>query len=180
MSLTEAEVRTHFESLRRTARRLTGNHVDADDIVQEAIVRAITYAGDGRHVENWRGYLNRVVRNVIADNYAKRSRQGVSVTIDDVCEPLATLPNQFDRRCVSELEMAMDELPGGQDEVIRLVAIDGWSYRDAADHLGVPVGTVMSRLYRGRETLRNKLDSNISVVAGKAAAASSASASLAA
>lgn len=163
MTLTELEIRNHFVAMQRTARRLTGNHVDADDIVQEAIIRAMTYAGDGCHVGNWRGYLTRIVRNVVADAYKKRARQGVTVTLDDedgtLATNLSTLPNQYDCRRVRELEMAMEELPCGQNEVIRLVAIDGWSYRDAADRLGVPVGTVMSRLYRGRETLKNRLES---------------------
>lgn len=158
MTLTETEVQNHFETLRRTARMLMRNHADADDIAQDAAVRAITYAKDGRHVENWRGYLNRVVRNVVADHHARRARQGISVCLEDAHGDLSTLPNQFHCRRVRELERALAELPPGQSEVIRLVTIEGLSYSDAATHLGIPVGTVMSRLCRGRENLRVRLD----------------------
>lgn len=158
MTISGAEAREHFTSMRRTALRLSRNSADADDVVQEALLRAMTYVRDGRQVENWRGYLNRVVRNVIADGYAKRARQGIHVDVDDLHGELSVAPNQYHSFRVHELEGAMAELPTQQADVLRLVAIDGLSYRDAADRLGVPVGTVMSRLHRGREALRIRLD----------------------
>ena len=158
VTVTKIEVQNHFDSLRRTARMLTANHADADDIAQEAVVRAITYAKDGRHVQNWRGYLTRVVRNVAADHYAKRAMQGIPVELDDAHSDLSVLPNQFHHHRVHELETALTNLPAPQTEIIRLIAIDGLSYSDAATRLGVPVGTVMSRLYRARENLRRRLE----------------------
>jgi RNA polymerase sigma-70 factor (ECF subfamily) len=158
MTITETQVKEHYSSVQRTARRMVGNRPDADDIVQEALLRAMVYVRDGRTVENWRGYLNRIVRNVVADDYARRKRQGPTVDLDDVQSDLGVQPNQYQRHRVRELEGAIADLPDQQHDVVRLVAIDGMSYRAAADRLGVPVGTVMSRLSRGRETLKTRLD----------------------
>ncbi|MDF1790289.1 MAG: RNA polymerase sigma factor [Thalassobaculaceae bacterium] len=158
MTITEIQVREHYSSVQRTARRLVGNRADADDIAQEALLRAIVYVRDGRTVENWRGYLNRIVRNVIADDYARRKRQGPVVDLDDVQGSLGVLPNQYQRHRVHEMQDAINALPEQQHDVVQMIAVDGMSYRAAAERLGVPVGTVMSRLYRGRETLKVRLD----------------------
>jgi RNA polymerase sigma-70 factor (ECF subfamily) len=99
-----------------------------------------------------------VVRNVAADHYAKRAMQGIPVELDDAHSDLSVLPNQFHRHRVHELETALTNLPAPQTEIIRLIAIDGLSYSDAATRLGVPVGTVMSRLYRARENLRRRFE----------------------
>lgn len=158
MTITELQAREHYSSVQRTARRLVGNRADADDIAQEALLRAIVYVKDGRSVENWQGYLNRIVRNVIADDYARRKRQGPVVDLDDVQGGLGVLPNQYQRHRVHEMQDAIDALPEQQHDVVQMIAIDGMSYRAAAERLGVPVGTVMSRLYRGRESLKARMD----------------------
>ena len=167
MTITEMQAKEHYSSVQRTARRLVGNRADADDIAQEALLRAIVYVRDGRKVENWRGYLNRIVRNVIADDYARRKRQGPVVDLDDVQGSLGVLPNQYQRHRVHEMQDAIDALPEQQHDVVQMIAVDGMSYRAAADQLGVPVGTVMSRLYRGRESLKMTMGE---VTAGAAAA----------
>lgn len=161
MTITEMQAREHYSSVQRTARRLVGNRADADDIAQEALLRAIVYVRDGRKVENWRGYLNRIVRNVIADDYARRKRQGPVVDLDDVQGSLGVLPNQYQRHRIHEMQDAIDALPEQQHDVVQMIAVDGMSYRAAAEHLGVPVGTVMSRLYRGRETLKVRMDEGL-------------------
>lgn len=158
MTITEMQAKEHYSSVQRTARRLVGNRADADDIAQEALLRAIVYVRDGRKVENWRGYLNRIVRNVIADDYARRKRQGPVVDLDDVQGSLGVLPNQYQRHRIHEMQDAIDALPEQQHDVVQMIAVDGMSYRAAAERLGVPVGTVMSRLYRGRESLKVRMD----------------------
>ncbi|MFX4223045.1 MAG: RNA polymerase sigma factor [Thalassobaculum sp.] len=158
MTITEVQARQHYSSVQRTARRLVGNRADADDIAQEALLRAIVYVRDGRRVENWQGYLNRIVRNVIADDYARRKRQGPVVDLDDVQGGLGVLPNQYQRCRVQEMQDAMESLPEQQHDVVQMIAVDGMSYRAAAERLGVPVGTVMSRLFRGREALKLRMD----------------------
>ncbi|WPZ33893.1 RNA polymerase sigma factor [Thalassobaculum sp. OXR-137] len=170
MTITEMQAREHYSSVQRTARRLVGNRADADDIAQEALLRAIVYVRDGRKVENWRGYLNRIVRNVIADDYARRKRQGPVVDLDDVQGSLGVLPNQYQRHRVHEMQDAIDALPEQQHDVVQMIAVDGMSYRAAAEQLGVPVGTVMSRLYRGRETLKVRMDEGMGSQPAAAAA----------
>lgn len=71
--------------------------------------------------------------------------------------PLAEPARQSDRIALGELAAALDRLPDEQRQVLLLVALEGVSYRDAADIMGVPIGTVMSRLARGRERLRQTL-----------------------
>ncbi|MEQ8584570.1 MAG: RNA polymerase sigma factor [Thalassobaculaceae bacterium] len=171
MTITEMQAREHYSSVQRTARRLVGNRADADDIAQEALLRAIVYVRDGRTVENWQGYLNRIVRNVIADDYARRKRQGPAVDLDDVQASLGVLPNQYQRHRVHEMQDAMDALPEQQHDVVQMIAVDGLSYRAAAERLGVPVGTVMSRLSRGREALKMRMDEVTAAPSGIAAAA---------
>lgn len=170
MTITEMQAKEHYSSVQRTARRLVGNRADADDIAQEALLRAIVYVRDGRKVENWRGYLNRIVRNVIADDYARRKRQGPVVDLDDVQGSLGVLPNQYQRHRVHEMQDAIDALPEQQHDVVQMIAVDGMSYRAAAEQLGVPVGTVMSRLYRGRETLKVRMDEGLAPQPAAAAA----------
>ena len=170
MTITEMQAREHYSSVQRTARRLVGNRADADDIAQEALLRAIVYVRDGRKVENWRGYLNRIVRNVIADDYARRKRQGPVVDLDDVQGSLGVLPNQYQRHRIHEMQDAIDALPEQQHDVVQMIAVDGMSYRATAEQLGVPVGTVMSRLYRGRETLKVRMDEGMAPQAAAVAA----------
>lgn len=158
MTITEMQAKEHYSSVQRTARRLVGNRADADDIAQEALLRAIVYVRDGRKVENWRGYLNRIVRNVIADDYARKKRQGPVVDLDDVQGSLGVLPNQYQHHRIHEMQDAINALPEQQHDVVQMIAVDGMSYRTAAERLGVPVGTVMSRLFRGRETLKVRMD----------------------
>jgi RNA polymerase sigma-70 factor, ECF subfamily len=149
--------RLHLQALRRQALRLTGSGADADDLVQEALARALTYVKDGRAVENWGAYLRTVLRRVRADQLAKRAREGVHVDIDDLAQQLAHPPDQHDRIRLAEAGAALARLPGGQRDVIVLVLVAGHSYQVAAMRLGVPTGTVMSRLFRGKATLRQML-----------------------
>lgn len=147
-----------IHDLRRRAEQLTGNRPDADDLVQEAMVRALTYVKDGHQVRNWRAYMNRIVHNLFFDQLSQRARRGREVEIDDAGPALMVPECQYHRHRLRELGHAISALPAPQREVVRLVGVNGLSYRDAADRLGVPIGTVMSRLHRGRETLRARMD----------------------
>lgn len=148
---------TRLRELTRQATFLTGNRADADDLVQESMVRALTYVKDGDSIRNWPAYLRRVLRNVRADAVGRRARAGTTVTLDDAAHQVAVPAPQPSKLLLRELGEALDRLPTGQRRVVHLVAVDGLSYQDAADRLGVPVGTVMSRLHRGRNALRDAI-----------------------
>lgn len=146
-----------IRELTRLAAFLTGNSAEADDLVQESMVRALTYVKDGGTVRNWRAYLGRILRNVRADHLGRQARRGPAVALDDVENQLAVPAPQHGELMLRELGDALDRLPAGQRHVLRLIGVDGLSYQDAAKQLNIPIGTVMSRLHRGRNALRREI-----------------------
>lgn len=145
--------------LRRFARALTGQAADADDIVQIAVERALMRMDQfqsGTRLESW---LLSIVRNAWIDEARSRSRRG------KVFAP-AELGEQVGNDGVSEMHAkleaddvwsAMRKLPEEQREAVALVCVEGLAYREAAEALGVPIGTLTSRLARGREALQTML-----------------------
>ena len=150
--------------LLRVARRLTGNPADAEDLVQETLIRAYRAVDrfDGRHPRAW---LLTILRNTWR-NMNRRTRPRL---LDDEDAILAVPADGADGRSGAEeqvLDGVLDaELVAGLQglsqkhrAVVALVDIDGLSYQEAADVLGVPAGTVMSRLHRARAKLRKRLE----------------------
>lgn len=145
--------------LRRYARVLTRSADQADDLVQAACERALAAErgpGEGVPFDAW---MMRIARNLWIDQ-RRRSRNEVTVDVEDDDEAAAaagTAPDTADvadqRRSLQRVRSAIDRLPDDQREVLLLVCGEGRSYREAADVLGVPVGTVMSRLARARTRL---------------------------
>ena len=141
--------------LRAFARGLAGNVDDADDLVQSTIERAIAARGRfvaGTRLDSW---LFRIMRNLHIDTY-RRHRRVVPFEGSGLEERLAG----DDGRRISEARLEMGDvaariaaLPREQREVLLLVCVEGLRYREAADVLEVPVGTVMSRLARARQAL---------------------------
>jgi len=141
--------------LRRFARSLTGNAADADDLVQaglERVLRHLDLYMPGTRLDSW---LFKVLKNVWIDEIRGRTRRervfapeedGTQVGDDGDVATLA-------RRRLAEVEKAMRELPEDQRLAIALICIEGLSYAEASEVLDVPVGTLSSRLTRGRETL---------------------------
>jgi RNA polymerase sigma-70 factor (ECF subfamily) len=146
----------HIRHLRRYARALVGHPEDADDLVQESLRRALTYANSERETANWRAYLFRILHNVRADHLARKARDR-EVPIDDYAGELAAPAAQHGVLDFQDMERALTLLPTEQREVVLLVGLEGLTYREVTDVLGVPIGTVMSRLSRGREALRRIL-----------------------
>lgn len=146
----------HIKSLRRYARALVANPEDADDLVQESLRRALTYVNDRRPPDNWRAYLLRILHNVRADHLAKKAKDS-EVSLDDYEGRLSYPAAQHGVLEVHDIARALVLLPIEQREVLLLVGIEGLTYREVAEVVGVPVGTVMSRLSRGREALRRIL-----------------------
>jgi RNA polymerase sigma-70 factor (ECF subfamily) len=145
--------------LRRFAYSLTGNRQDGDDLVQaacEKALRNVDQFAPGTRMDSW---MYRIIQTLWIDDRRKVQRRGASIDSDEVQlsdeGKAANLPE--DRMMLAQTRAAMAALPAGQREVLALIAIEGLSYREAADTLDVPVGTVMSRLSRAREALLPKL-----------------------
>lgn len=145
--------------LRRFALSLTGSTQNADDLVQAACEKALRNAAQfvpGTRMDSW---MYRIVQTQWLDERRRTTRRGTAIDPEDAHlsddGKAANLPE--DRLMLARARAAMAELPEGQREVLALVAIEGLSYREAAETLAVPVGTVMSRLARAREALLPKL-----------------------
>lgn len=145
--------------LRRFAYSLTGNMQDGDDLVQAACEKALRNADQfipGTRMDSW---MYRILQTLWIDDRRKAQRRGAAVDPDEVHlsddGKAASLPE--DRMMLARTRAAMAALPEGQREVLALIAVEGLSYREAAETLNIPVGTVMSRLSRARDALLPKL-----------------------
>jgi RNA polymerase sigma factor (sigma-70 family) len=154
-----SEIVALLPRLRRFARALAGQAADADDIVQIAVERALTRLDQfqpGTRLDAW---LMTIVRNAWIDEARARQRRaqvfaepelGEHVGAGGEAEAQAKLE-------AKEVHKAMQSLPEEQREAVALVCIEGLAYREAAEVMGVPIGTLTSRLARGREALMRML-----------------------
>ncbi|MBP8231701.1 MAG: RNA polymerase sigma factor [Rhizorhabdus sp.] len=145
--------------LRRFARSLTLDVADADDLCQIALERALKAEdqwAEGTRLDSW---MYRIIRNCWIDELRSRRRRGETVPVD--ADGL-DLPDAGDRQMEARVELnnvdrAMAALPPEQREVIALVLVEGLAYREAAELLDLPMGTITSRLVRGRQALMDHL-----------------------
>ncbi len=142
--------------LRRYARALLGNRAAADDLVQDTLERAWARCALWRAGSDLRAWLFSIMHNLRIDQLRRPNLPSHSIDEDDFEVP--TRATQSDRLEVRDLESALRQLPDEQREVLLLVALEDLSYAEVAGMLGIPVGTVMSRLARGRERLRRLLE----------------------
>lgn len=140
--------------LRRYARALIGNDSAADDLVQDTLERALKKFDLWQPGTNLRAWLFSVMHNVYV-NQVRSSRNWES--LDDNME-IPVGPNQDHGLHIRDLDNALQELPLDQRKVLLLVSLEGMRYEEVSAALGVPMGTVMSRLSRGRERLRCLMD----------------------
>ncbi|MDR7378087.1 RNA polymerase sigma-70 factor (ECF subfamily) [Rhodoferax ferrireducens] len=138
--------------LRRYARALVRNREDADDLVQDTLERAWAKSSLWRGVADMRSWLFGIMHNLHADG-VRRPRLA-TVAMDDSTAEVPVASTHGDRLAVLDLQAAIALLPAEQKEVLLLVALEDMAYADIAATLGIPMGTVMSRLSRGRERLR--------------------------
>jgi len=143
--------------LRRYARALMGDPHLADDLVQDCLARAWSRLHLWREGSNLRTWLFAIMHNLHANVVRGASRRPPSAPYDDVAFAVPVRATQEDRLEVASIDEALAHLPDEQRTVILLVGLEGMSYQDAAAVIGVPIGTVMSRLHRGRERLRAML-----------------------
>jgi len=129
---------------------------DADDLVQACLERALRKFPLWQSDPKLRPWLFPIRHHIHIDRTRTFAHRRIALSIDDVAEP-SQMANQEDRAEVSTVLAAVDRLPSDLREVLVLVAVRELSYAEAAETLGIPVGTLMSRLHRARERLRSSL-----------------------
>lgn len=151
-------------SLRRVARRLTRDEDEAEDLLQETAVRAHRFSESFREGTSLRAWLHRILRNTFASRYRKRRREREVVerahiegALAQARTPALEEPRVVAASLSDEVMGALESLPAEYRAVLTLVVVDGLSYRETADALGCPIGTVMSRLHRARAAMLTAL-----------------------
>jgi len=161
----EREALVHIDALYRVALRLTGNASDADDLVQETMLKAYRAWHQYQQGTNAKGWLLTILRHAFINEYRRRTRHPETVDIDAI-EPFAVFDEGqdddpqgrfFDQIVDDEVLRAIDELPEQFREAVVLSDVEGMSYEEVGKILEVPIGTVKSRLFRGRRLLQAKL-----------------------
>jgi RNA polymerase sigma-70 factor (ECF subfamily) len=142
-------------NLRRFAISLCRSRVLADDLVQGTCERALAAAASFDPATRFDAWVFRILRNLWIDDLRRQKTAGPTVDIESALDVgIASGEAASDARfSLQKVEQALQALPEEQREVIVLVCIEDFSYRDAADVLSIPIGTVMSRLARGRKAL---------------------------
>ena len=165
----EAEALASVDSLYRTALRLTRVPADAEDLVQETYLKAFRAADQFEPGTNLRAWLFTILHNTAINRARDRAREAVTVDSDAVEQaadapsyglsaPVATPEALLLRETLTpELQAAVDELPEAFRQAVWLRDVEEFSYAEIADMLNIPVGTVMSRISRGRRMLFDRL-----------------------
>lgn len=146
----EAEV----PRLRRYARALTRNTLAADDLVQDCLVRALAKSHLWQEGSDLRAWLFTILHNQYVNQVRRAAQEGNTVPIDKTDLTLSRAGDQYARLELRDLDRALAQLPDEQRTVVLLTGLEGMRYEAVAEMIGVPVGTVRSRLSRGRAALR--------------------------
>lgn len=165
------EALSHVDALYRTALRMTRNRADAEDLVQETYLKAHRFRESFSPGTNLRAWLFRILTNSFINEYRKRSRQPETTDtgemedyylfrrVKEAGEDLGTDPEATVLRMFldDEVRRALEELPEQYRMTVLLADVEGFSYKEIAEITDTPIGTVMSRLHRGRKQLQSKL-----------------------
>ena len=152
----EAAIVACIPSLRRYARGLVSDSARADDLVQDTLERAWSRFPLWQRRGEIRAWMFGIMHNQFVDGVRARRSRPEDSSGDDLPE-IAQRATQSDRIEVQDLDRVLQRLPVDQREILLLIAVEQMSYLEAAAVMGVPVGTVMSRLARARERLRHEL-----------------------
>ena len=148
------EIEESVPALRRYARALTRNADRADDLVQDCLERAIRKQALWKPTGPLRAWLFRILLNLYRNELRISRRRGDHVPVDTLLVEPAVAPAQPGRIALGEMARAIESLAAEQREALLLVVLEGMSYAEAAETIGVPIGTLMSRLGRARAALR--------------------------
>lgn len=152
------QVQAEMPTLYRFARSLTHNSVQADDLVQDCMERAISNIHQFRPGTNLRSWLFTILSNLHKDECRKRIRRGRHVSMDDYEDFVQVRPRQTDHLEVRSLLTAFGKLNAYDREVLILAGVRGMKYETIACRQHVAVGTVKSRLSRARQKLRSLME----------------------
>lgn len=157
----------HLDSLYRTAFRMTRNELDAEDLVQDAYVRAWRFFHKFRKGSNFRAWIFRILTNTFINQYRKKSAEPFHIEIDKVSHHYSDDPPDVHQSFIEkfdseeyknlfgdEILRALDKMSDEFKLVVLLADIESFSYKEIAQILDCPIGTVMSRLARGRRQLQ--------------------------
>jgi RNA polymerase sigma-70 factor (ECF subfamily) len=159
----DALLEPEIPALRRYAYALLRNDDAADDLVQDCLERALSRWYLRRRDGDLRAWLFTILRNLYISDFRRRRRRGSHVGLDDAAA-LGVDPAQEAQVETRDVLVALDQLSEEQKSVLLLVGVEDFSYEEAARLLGVPLGTVMSRLARGRQRLRSLLENGRSTL----------------
>ena len=148
------DIEAEIPRLRRYARALTRDVVTADDLVQDCLTRALGKLHLWQDGTDLRAWLFTILHNQYVNHIRRAVREGSAVGLNESEPLLSRAPQQGKRLELRDLERAIAKLPDEQRIVILLVGLEGMRYEEVAAVLDVPVGTIRSRLSRGREALR--------------------------
>ncbi|MGE0152140.1 MAG: RNA polymerase sigma factor [Reyranellaceae bacterium] len=155
MSELRTRLQEHIPALRRYARALVGDAAQADDLVQDCLERAVSRAHQWRQSGSLRGWLFTIMHNINANQRRSAARAPAWDPIERAENSVGRAGDQIDRLMLQEVVAALGGLSLEQRQVLLLVALEGLRYEEVAQVLGVPIGTVMSRLSRARDRLRD-------------------------
>jgi len=163
----ERQVRPYLAQLYPAALRMTRNASDAEDLVQETLAKAYVAFGQFTPGTNLRAWLHKILANTFVNTCRRKKREPVLASAREQVEwqdgaafaPMARSAESeaLDRMADSEVLRALRDLPKDFRTAVYLADIEGYPYREVARIMGTPIGTVMSRLHRGRERLRAAL-----------------------
>jgi len=158
----EKAIAEHLPRLRRYAHALVRDSDLGDDLVQNTVERALSKVHLFKPDTNLRAWLFTIMHNVHVNSVRKHGRGADLVSLDDAATPMGahptSAPAQEEALKLRDLNASLEQLPEEQRQAVLLVGLEGLSYRETADILDVPIGTVMSRLARGREKLKALMD----------------------
>lgn len=153
------EIGDLIPSMRGFARGLTGRHDAADDLVQDALAKAISKIDRFEEGTNMKAWLFRIMRNAHIDEMRKVQRRGVHLDVDDSeAVQLGAPGSQFSAVELTEFRLAFAKLSETDREVLLLIGMEGHTYEEVSGMIDLPVGTVKSRLSRARARLRQVMD----------------------
>jgi RNA polymerase sigma-70 factor (ECF subfamily) len=168
--LFEAEVRPHLDALYSTALRLTRSGVDAEDLVQDTLVRAYRFYDRFETGTNFKAWLLRIQMNAFVNRYRRAARErqvfdgpmatpvGEGVMSRSTMRGLTDPVGDAQRRLIAqEIHRAFEELSDDARAMVLLADVEELSYKEIAEVIGCPIGTVMSRLHRARKQLQISL-----------------------
>ncbi len=167
----KASLLIHIDALYRSAIYLVKNESNAEDLVQETYLRAFKFLREDKEIGNEKAWLFKILINTFINQYRKEKKEPSLVdfnsiesfheSIEEVAlmSPIMENETEFSKLLDDDVKKALEELPDDFRMVILLSTVEGFSYKEISDIVKCPIGTVMSRIYRGRKMLKERLAS---------------------